>query len=84
MQDSSSELTTKQEALQASVDGVNARLDKMSEMLSKAVIVENEEDTPSDEDPVAVTIKLKRSDAETMKEEISKLSSTVKDLMNGI
>ena len=84
MQNSSSELTAKQETLQASVDGVNARLDKMSEMLSKAVIVENEGDTSSDEDPVAVTIKLKRSDAETMKEEISKLSSTVKDLMNGI
>ena len=84
MQDSSSELTTKQEALQASVDGVNARLDQMTEMLSKAVIVENDEDTPSDEEPVAMIIKLKRSDAETMKEEVSKLSSIVKDLVNGI
>ena len=79
MADSSSEITSKQEAIQASVNGVHSRLDKVTELLSNAVIVENSEDLIHNGDAI---IKLSKSDADILKNEVSKLNCIVKELLN--
>lgn len=80
---SNSELATKQEELQTSIDGVSTRLDKITKILSNAIVVEDE-DQMSNEDSPAVTIKLSRSDADNLKDEVAKLSVIVKDSLTGI
>ena len=78
-------IAEKQEALQTGVDGVNSRLDRMEQIISNAVIVpeEKEEDASEDvEDKVA--IKLKRSEYDSLIDEMKKLSGIAKNLVSGI
>ena len=71
----------KQEELEASVNGVNSRLDKMVELISNATVVEDDNIDANEEQP-QVSIKLKKSDADLLKEEMTQLLGISKNLVS--
>ena len=80
-----SSIAEKQEALQTGVDGVNSRLDRMEQIISNAVIVPEEKEEDASEDVEdKVTIKLKRSEYDSLIDEMKKLSGIAKNLVSGI
>ena len=78
----SNKLATKQEILQKSVDGVNEKIDKVSNILSNAIVdgsqIVHSSETP-DADPTSVKLNLTTGDIQFLKDEVTQL----RNVMNG-